>query len=361
LEIALVREEDNAITVASLPATIDSADAPVPGATGLPAPALVFPNHNDHAYAKVALDPESVAFARENLERIDDPLLRQLLWSSLWNMVRDQQLKSTDFLALVRERAAKEPMIEVIEPVLAQAQTTLARYVPEDRKDGEAHAFFLACWDGLRQAPQGDAQITWVRTLIGTAIDPGDLALVARLADGQEQVPGLTVDQQMRWDIAVKHVAYAIPGAAERLTAEAARDPSDRGQRARLRGDTSAPDAAVKAAAWERFHGDGYGSLYLTAAAMGGFNWAKQRDLLEPYVEGFFTRVPGVFETRDKEFYSDYFGALFPAYRVERAILQRSEALLAGAGEGHPALARMLREANDDLLRSIRCREFADS
>jgi hypothetical protein len=35
--------------------------------------------------------------------------------------------------------------------------------------------------------------------------------------------------------------------------------------------------------------------------------------------------------------------------------------LLAEVGERNTLLRRMLREANDDLLRAIRCREFAAS
>jgi aminopeptidase N len=359
LEVGLVREDDGRVTIAAVPATIATAEAEVPGATGLPRPSLVFPNHNDHAYAKVALDPDSVRFAREKLERIDDALLRQLMWSSLWNMVRDQQLKSTEYLAVVRERVKHEPSIAIVEPVLNQALTALSRYVPEALRDDEAHRLFLACWEGLQAAPPGDPQITWMRALIGSAANRDDIALLGKLADGEESVPGLQVDQQMRWDIAIKFMAYGLDGAAERLAAEAVRDPSDRGQRAKLRGETSAPDPEVKRAAWEKFHGEGYGSLYLTAAAMNGFNWYRQRELLEPYVEEFFRRVPEVFRTRDKEFYSDYFGALFPSYRVERGILERSQALLAEVGDELPALARMLREANDDLERSIKCREFA--
>ncbi|MEO6398749.1 MAG: hypothetical protein ABIP13_09815, partial [Tepidiformaceae bacterium] len=58
---------------------------------------------------------------------------------------------------------------------------------------------------------------------------------------------------------------------------------------------------------------------------------------------------------------SDFFRALFPAHRVERSVLEQSEKLLATLGAEQGSLVRMLREANDDLLRAIRCREFAAS
>jgi len=362
LEVGLVSERDGKLETAVLPVRLDGVEAEVAAAAGLPKPALVFPNTNDQGYARVALDSESLAFVRANIDRIDDPLLRQLLWSSLWGMVRDQQLKSTDYLAFVREKIGKEDRLDLVEAVLGNAVAALGRYVPDRLRDDQAHSLFRAAWELFKVALPGDAKITWARTLIGCATVPDDLALVGRLADGAETVPGLAVDQDMRWGIAVRWTAFGVPGANDRVRQELARDPSDRGQRMALRAETSVPSAAVKAAAWERFHGDGYGSLHLTASAMSGFNWTHQRDLLAPYVEGFFTRVGEVFRTsQDKEFVSDYFGALFPAYRVEQPILERSEKLLSATPDDQPLLRRMLREANDDLQRSIRCRAFAES
>ena len=55
------------------------------------------------------------------------------------------------------------------------------------------------------------------------------------------------------------------------------------------------------------------------------------------------------------------FGALFPAYRIEQPVLERSEKLLLETPADQPLLRRMLREANDDLQRAIRCRAFAES
>ena len=45
----------------------------------------------------------------------------------------------------------------------------------------------------------------------------------------------------MRWTVALKFVGHGMAGAEERVAAEAERDPSDRGQRAQLRAQTSVP------------------------------------------------------------------------------------------------------------------------
>ena len=181
------------------------------------------------------------------------------------------------------------------------------------------------------------------------------------MVDGDLKIPGLEIDQDMRWAIAAKCVANGMEGAAARVARELKSDPSDRGQRAKLRCDVSAPDPAVKADAWARINGEGYGSLYLTGAAMGGFHWWAQASLLEAYTERFFDQLPAIFRERDKEFAADYFRSLLPGHRVEQAVLDRSERVRASLGEDQASLVRMLREANDDLSRAIRCRRFADS
>ena len=357
LDVGLLREDEaGAFTVTVLPVNISGERADIPEARGLPSPLLVFPNYNDHAYAKVALDAVSVEFVRERLQDVDDPMLRQMLWSSLWNMVRDQQLKSTDFLEMVRTKIPLERNVELVDSVLSQASLALSRYMPDAMREREAHELFEATGVALRAAKGSDELIIWARAHIGAAITPNDLAAVARLADGGDVVAGLTIDQDMRWSIAARFVAFGLDGAAEGIAMELQRDPTDRGQRAKIQSDVSAPDAQVKAAAWQRFMGEGYGSLYLTSAAMGGFNWWRQRELLTPYVDRFFEVIPTVFREKDKEFAGDFFRSLFPSYRVETEIVDRGERLLTEVGGELPTLARMIREANDELGRAINCR-----
>jgi aminopeptidase N len=189
LELGLVRDVDGELTVTSLPATLAASEAEVEAARGLPKPSLVFPNHNDHAYAKVALDPESLAFTREHIDRIEDPMLRQMLWSALWNMTRDQQLTSVDFLAIIRDKIATEASTELVDAVLGFAQTTLSRFVPDEWREEQGRQLFASAWETLKTA-EGDRQIIWTRALVGFAVTAADIERLAALADGTETVPG---------------------------------------------------------------------------------------------------------------------------------------------------------------------------
>jgi len=306
------------------------------------------------------MDAESVAWARENIDRVEDTLLRQLLWSSLWNMTRDAQLKAQDFLDLVNTKVVREPDITVVESVLGQASLALTRLLPDAWRPEQAHRLFETAWSGL-QAASGDAQIIWARALFGAAESEADLRFAASLADGERTVAGLSVDQDMRWSLATKFVAHGLAGADARLAAEVERDPSDRGSRAKLAAEVSRPAAAAKAEAWGRFLGEGYGSFHLTRAAMGGFNWVHQRELLAPYYDRFFADAPGAFTRDEMAFAEAYFLTLFPRYRVDEETMARAERLMAEHGANSPLLTRLVKEANDELARALRCRRFAES
>jgi aminopeptidase N len=360
-EVGLGNERDARLEMVSVPATIDTAKATVAIDDGLAAPAFVFPNYDDHAYAKIALDPVSLAYVRASLDRIDDALLRQLIWMSMWEMVRDCKLSSIEFLATCRERLPSEADLDIVNAAVERATLALARYVPDSLRRAEAERMFESAIASLHGATSPDARIIWARAAIAWAERAADVERLIGLIDGSEPVAEFTFDQEMRWVVAIKAVAFDVPGAAERLDAEAGRDHSDRGRRAVIRAQAAAPRAEAKERAWNLIHGDGYGSFHLTRAAMLGFFWPNQAELVEPYVDRFFDQVRDVFETRDHPFARSYVLTMYPAYRVDPRVVERSRSLLASLNGQLPTLSRQLAEVTDELERAIRIRRYAES
>ncbi|HSH21426.1 MAG TPA: aminopeptidase N [Candidatus Caenarcaniphilales bacterium] len=361
LDVALGREEGERLLIDALPASIERAEATVETAGDRPAPCFVFPNHGDHGYAKIALDPVSLDYVRQHLERIDDVLLRQLLWMSLWEMVRDCQLSSSDFVATCLTRLASESDLDVVNSGLERMALAIARYIPESRREATAHEAFETALANLESSSNGDAQIMWARSAIANAATAQDVRRLLDLLDGQPPLGGFSFDQDMRWGIVTKAVAHGLPNAEQRLTVETTRDPSDRGRRALIKAEASRPDRSAKEQAWQKIHGVGYGSFHFTRAAMQGFFWPHQADLLEPFVARFFEHVRDVFTTRDHPFSRAYLIALYPAYRADPEVLAHSRRLLDSLNGAMPTLSRQLAEAADELERAIRVRAYAES
>jgi aminopeptidase N len=359
-EIGFVSDSGSALTVDSVPAWIEAASTPLPDLVSRAAPVLVFPNYGDHAYAKVALDERSIAFVRSSLNRVDDALLRELLWMSLWEMVRDRQLSSTEYLAIARARLGSESDQDILDMAVERVALALARFVPESRREEEAHLWFDAALSNLANTSEMDRKILWARSATAVATSPDDVARLAASVSGDEPINGFMLDQEMRWLVAIKAIAFGLPDADKLLAHEAERDRSDRGRRALLRAEASRPTGDAKAEAWKRINNEGYGSFHLTRAAMQGFYWPHQESVLEPYADHFFKSVREVFETRDHPFARSYLLSLYPGYRADPQVLERSRKLISKLNGSLPTLTRQLTEAADDLDRTIKVRAFAE-
>jgi len=361
MQVALVTERGAALDIEALPVRIDGPRLSVADAEGRSAPVLVFPNHEDHDYALVLLDEASLAFARTRLAELGDPLLRQLLWTSLWDMVRDARLRSTDFLEICRRILPDETDLELVDAMVIRIGRCLADYVPDARRLAESRAILDIALAALRTTDSPDARIVWMRAAIMAAATPADLEPLRALADGGQVVDGFAVDQDMRWNLATKAAAYGVDDAAELVATERARDRSDRGARAVIKAAAARPTAESKAETWRRINAEGYGSYHLTRAAMQGFVWPSQRDLLVPYREPFFQEVRRIFATHDHPFARSYLFNLFQDRWAEPEMLEGARQLLVELNPAETTLARQLNEEIDDLARAIRVRAYAES
>ena len=152
---------------------IEDVSASVPAAEGGAVPAFVYPNLGDHGYAKFTLDEASVAYAAEHLGSLGDGLLRQQVWASLYEMVRDGALTSLRYLELVDRHLPAETSLPVVDMVTATVAGVIGRFVPEERLNASASAFVATATRAIAAAPPGDARVLWARALIAVAITPG--------------------------------------------------------------------------------------------------------------------------------------------------------------------------------------------
>jgi len=217
------------LVVEAIETRIESERQVVPEAVGRPVPLFVNPNHGDHDYALAELDAVSLDFALERLPDLPDALLRQQVWSALWEMVRDAGLRSTEYLEAVRQFAPRETDRSLVQSILDRALVVQRRYVPEPERDEAAGSLTSAAVAALRSASDADLRLVWARAAAGMAAQPEDVRDLLDLVDGRWSVDAFEPDQQLRWTLAIKAVAYDLDGALERLDAERRRDPSDRG------------------------------------------------------------------------------------------------------------------------------------
>jgi len=252
VQVAAFRLDDGKLTlVKNVPVTYTGARTAVPDMNGAACPDLVYPNYEDWGFAKVRMDKRSFDTARTSLASVDDPLLRAMLWQTLWDSVRDVQLPLNEFIDVALNNAPRETDYNLLSGVLDKV-TQSKHYLDAMGLDNawakQTGAKLEAmAWDGVR-AHQGkpDFQRHWFNHYVGIASSPAGLARLAGLLDGKTDAHGMQIGQELRWSIVARLNRFDYQGAAALLAREAARDKSDAGQIAAVAAAAGRPDPKVK-------------------------------------------------------------------------------------------------------------------
>ncbi|MEU3496262.1 aminopeptidase N [Kitasatospora cineracea] len=332
---------------------VDGARTEVPQLAGRKRPAVLLLNDDDLSYAKVRLDADSLAVVTEHLGDFADSLPRALCWASAWDMTRDGELATRDYLSLALSGLPRESDIGVVQSVQRQVKLALELYADPAWRETGLQRWAAAAEDALRAAPAGsDHQLAWARTLAGAARTDGQLALLAGLLDGSVGIDGLAVDTELRWTLLARLVATGRADEAA-IDAELARDNTSSGQEHAATCRAARPTAAAKAEAWTSVVDSDTLTNYVQEAVIAGFQQADQRELLAAYTEKYFASVKQVWETRSHEISQQIIGGLYPSYAVSQATLDATDAWLAAADPA-PALRRQVVEARAGVERALK-------
>ncbi|MFG3118522.1 aminopeptidase N [Streptomyces sp. NPDC048197] len=332
---------------------VDGELTAVPQLVGKPRPAVVLLNDDDLSYAKVRLDEESLKVVTEHLGDFTESLPRALSWASAWDMTRDGELATRDYLSLVLSGVGKESDIGVVQSLHRQVKLALDLYAaPEWRETGLA-AWTEAALAHLRAAePGSDHQLAWARAFAAAARTDEQLALLQGLLDGTEEIPGLAVDTELRWSLL--HRLAATGRADEKaIAAELERDRTSAGERYAAAARAARPTAEAKAEAWASVVESDQLPNAVQEAVIGGFVQTDQRELLAPYTMKYFAAVKEIWEARSHEMAQQIAVGLYPSLHVSQETLDATDAWL-DAAEPSPALRRLVTESRAGIERALK-------
>ncbi|MDT0377612.1 aminopeptidase N [Streptomyces sp. DSM 42041] len=323
---------------------------------GAERPDLILLNDEDLTYCKVRFDDASLATLREHLGAITDPLARALCWSALWNMTRDALMPAHAFLGMVLRFAGDETDIGVLQMLHAWSRTALVHYSAARRRAESGRALAEGALRLLRAAEPGSGhQLAWARFFAALAESDDDLRLLEGLLAGTERIPGLDVDQELRWTLLEPLAVHGRADAAV-LGAELDRDDTASGKRHQVRLLAARPSAEVKEQAWDAVVATDRLSNALVEATIAGFHQPEQRELTAPYAARYFAALEEVWESRSIEIGMSLVRGLYPSLQAEQATLDATDAWLTSHEDAAPALRRLVLEARDDLARALRGR-----
>lgn len=322
---------------------------------GTSRPAVVLLNDDDLSYAKVRLDEESLRVVTEHLGDFAESLPRALCWASAWDMTRDGELATRDYLALVLSGIAKESDIGVVQSLHRQVKLAIDLYAAPEWRDAGLTQWTDATLAHLRTAePGSDHQLAWARAFAATARTPQQIDLLQGLLTGAETIEGLAVDTELRWAFVERLAATGVFDEPE-IAAELDRDKTAAGERHAATARAARPTPEAKAEAWASVvEGDTLPNA-VQEAVIGGFVQTDQRELLAPYSAKFFSAVKSVWESRSHEIAQQIAVGLYPSLLVSQETLDATDAWLSSATP-NASLRRLISESRSGVERALRAR-----
>jgi aminopeptidase N len=331
----------------------------VPELVGVAQPALLLVNDDDLTYCKLRLDEHSLAtLTAGGVARLTESLPRALCWSAAWDMTRDGELATRDYVALVLAGIDAETDIGVMQSLVRQAARALEVYAdPAWAPHGYAALAAKAREALAAAAPGSDVQLAWAHALLAFARSDDDSAFLRGLLDGTASVEGLALDTDLRWAIVQALSARGVLDEAG-IEAELERDPSAAGQRHAATARALQPTAAAKADAWERAVFDDTLPNAMQEALIAGFAHPLHGDLVAPFAARYFAEVREVWARRTSELAQNIVIGLFPTWTstISAETVAMADAFLAEP-DAPAALRRLVSEGRADVIRALAARE----
>jgi aminopeptidase N len=327
----------------------------VPELAGVRQPDLLLVNDDDLTFAKIRLDLKSWATAVAHIGDLDDSLARALIWGAAWDMTRDAEVATGDYVDLVLAGLPREAEISVVQQTLRQAKLAIDMYAAPDNRPGYLLTMATTLRALLEDAePGSDRQLAFLRAFTGCAATPEHLDLLEGVLSGDMVFPGLSVDADLRWSL-LQRLAATGRAELDRIEAELTRDDTATGRRQAALARAARPSPEAKAAAWADAMERTDLPNAILDATVAGFVQPDQVNLMVPFRDRFFAEVVDAWNRQTMEMGQTIAMGLYPVLLVDDETVAATDAFLA-RDDLNPALRRLVDEGRDGVLRAMRAR-----
>ncbi len=335
--------------------TIDGEYTEIKELAGKPAADALLLNDDDLSYSKLRLDDRTRETIIKHLARLDNSLARALYWSAAWDMVRDGELPTRGYLALICNSLPSEHDISLVTASLAQTQSALTHYAdPAWAAEGWARLASTTREAVLAAQPGSGLQLAWARGFASAARAPEELAILRGWLNGEGVPAGLAIDTELRWRLIQ---SLAANGAADEqdIQAELERDRTASGERQAALATALIATPESKAETWRRLTGPEALPNWLQRSLLLGFQHSARRELTAPYVQPYFDVLDQIWRTRDSEPAQEFVELAYPSLQVSQEIVALTDAWLADTSRPAP-LRRLVQEGRDGITSALRAR-----
>jgi aminopeptidase N len=312
-------------------------------------------NDADYAYAKTRLDPASLAKVVTHIATFDNSLARAIVWAAAWDMVRDAEMPTRDYIALAIRGLAAEHDINLVMATLGQARAAIANYADPGWAPTGWAELNAAARDAIAAAEPGSGlQLGWARTYIATARSDDELDVVAGWLRDEGVPERLAIDTELRWLILQALSAGGRAGEKE-INAELDNDRTAGGERQAAIATALIATPEAKAETWRRLTADDALPNWEQRALLVGFQHPSQVELTAPYAAQYFAVIDRIWSGRDSEQAQEFVEAAYPSLQVNDATVAATDEWL-GSDSRPPGLRRLVGEGRDGIVRALAAR-----
>ena len=341
----------------TLPVELKARSTLVTEAIGKPAPQFVFANFDDYGYFLTLLDSASIRSLEAGaLGTVTNPLLRTMLWGALWDQVREAQFDPMRFARLALKELPRETDEQIFPNILGRLTRTLSTYASPAQHVKLLPEVEQALWAGANDTarPYGIRK-AYADAFIGIAESP---AAMTHLVDilSADSLAGEPVKDPTRWEVVNRLTVMNVPGASERVAAQAARDTTADGKRRAFAVGAARKDAAVKREYFTRYFADKTLNEDWASGSLGAFNAPEHAALTLPYLRQALDSLPYIQKNRRIFFLGSWLGAFIGGQRSAAAqtIVRR---FLADNPNLPLDLRQKVLQTADELDRTVRIRK----
>lgn len=341
--------------IETLDVTYDSEQTQVKEAIGKPCPEFIFPNEGDFDYVKIELDPVSLKKTAENLNKINDPLTRQMIWHLFWEQVLDGKMLPQKYADLVLKYLPKENNTLVLSQVLKTliSQSNSKEFLLKFLESNVLRKKYQSLLEDLTQAQMSksilgsDHQLTWFKAFIDHAFSNKAMKLCLALLKGEKKIKGLSIDSEYRWGLIQALARNANKDALKIIQLESSKDSTDMGKKAAIFAEVSLPEKKRKLSWLNEINATPFNlPVSQLKEAMKGYLLFGQDELIKnDLTKTYFETLLKLSTSQiieEKEYSKNYSQRMYPAF-CDPIIIEHSKQFISSHPELPPSIIKTLK------------------
>ena len=150
----------------------------------------IIPNYQDWTFAKIVLDEVSLKWVMSNISKLEGELTRQLVWRSLFDMMRDsREISSPELAYMMMENYVLEKSIAIRDKLFSFILGTIGNYCPQNMVEDLKRTGFMLVMDLILKETEDVAVSKNLHAKVSSFLtnDKDCLAQIAKLLKGTHE------------------------------------------------------------------------------------------------------------------------------------------------------------------------------